>query len=121
VLLLITNSSVEGSGIFIDFANVGWRGIGAKKRLLGTSESFLNESVIPNEHRGVEDIVSMTFGNDEAHSIRTFATFEGAHVWVIQLVFWVERQLIFILHWNGPDRLVKNVIGPIFDSFRIDS
>ena len=89
------------------------------KRLVEVSETFLNESIVPNEPRAFEDVVSITFGNGEVHSIRTFATFKGDYVWVVQFMFWVERQLLFILHWNGPRRIVKKAISPVFDSFEI--
>lgn len=119
VLLLLINPSIDGSGVFVDFTEVDWSTRGAKKRLVEAGESFLNDAIIPNEHRAPVDVVSMTFGNDEAHSIRTFAAFEGAHVWVVQFSFCVESRIVFILHWNGPESLAKSTICPIFDSFEI--
>ena len=119
VLLLLINPSVEGSGIFVDFTHVDWSGVDVKNRLVEASETFLNKSIVPNEQRALKDVVSITFGNDKAHSIRTFATFERAYVWLVQFVFWVDRQFLFILHWNGPGRLAKKVISPVFDSFEI--
>jgi hypothetical protein len=94
-----------------------------KERLGKANEDFLNDSIIPvssQEGRVVKDIASVVVGNNEAITIRTFVTFENADVWVIQLALWIEMQLVFIVHWNGPGRIAKELISPIFDSFEID-
>lgn len=122
VLLLLVNPSVEGSGIFIDYTAVDWSGLDLKERLGKANEDFLNGSIIPvssQEGRVVKDITSVVVGGDEAITIRTFVTFENADVWVIQLALPVEKQLVFIVHWNGPGQIVKELISPIFDSFEI--
>jgi hypothetical protein len=119
VFLLMQNDSLPGSGIFVDYKRMDWPVGDVEDRLAQESERFLNESVIPNAEATFQDAVSISWGDGESKSFRTFATMFGNQTWVFQLVFHVARQTLYLLHWNGDSSLVKSHICGILDTFTL--
>lgn len=119
VPLLLAAESAEGSGIFIDFKSVDWTASNVKAQLVEASESFFNDSVVAVESRDLEDMKSLAWGSTQYDSIRTWARFKGAYTWLIQFVYWRRRQLLFILHWNGPTPVAAETVNAILDTFKL--
>jgi len=117
VFLLLLNDSLPGSGIFVDYKQVSWPVGEEEQRLAAVSEQFLNDSVIPNSGGECQDAASVSWGDAESSSFRTFVTISRGQTWVFQFVIHVPGKALYLLHWNGDSSLVKSHICPIFDTF----
>lgn len=119
VPLLLADESLDGSGIFIDFKTVDWPQDEAKERLIEASETFFNDSVLKVETREFVDLKSLVWGDDECECIRTWAFFSAGYTWLIQFVHWPTRNILYILHWNGPTQIAEELIHNILDTFML--
>lgn len=118
VPLLLADESCEGSGIFIDFKIVHWPSE-SETRLVEASETFFNDSVLKVDTREFVDLKSVVWGDGECECIRTWAMFSGDYTWLVQFVHWPTRQILYILHWNGPSQIAEELINNILDTFKL--
>lgn len=120
-LLLVDGPHVAGSGIFVDYSEVGSRPDekDVELYLIERTKNLVEGGISEATHDGVKSARSAFWRATDGARVRTFVKLENGHEWVVELVLTNDRKRVYILHWNGPPKDLMKFILPIFDTFEL--